>query len=581
MRVQPPRREATVCLLVCLVASSFLVARDASGAGAAPPPRVGCGVWLPPVDGPVARSFQAPAFAYGPGHRGIDFAVLPGTPVRASGDGVVAFAGSVADSLHVVVAHDGNLRTTYAFLAGISVRAGDRVARGQVVGAAGSSGPEHEAGGLHFGVRLGDRYLDPQRLFGVCDLTQLVRLIPADEVPAEPWDARRVVSGSLTSGGSGVAAVVGDLAGALGDAAGAAVDAGRSGWDAMGGAVGTAADRARTLASVGASGARRLAGVAGAAFGHSPAGILTSVAIDVAAGAADWWHHRLECSDGSAPADGNGGSGHLLMAVGGIDTAGAPDDPTFGLDTDALGYRHDEVMYFSYAPDGGAYRADQTHGDLQRAGLRLAEQLKRAQREHPGREVDLIAHSQGGVVVDVFLQDNYDAADPEYPPIGTVVTLSSPHEGAPLATAAADWRASPVGKKLVEAAEERLSVAPVSAPSIRQLDEHSRFLRELWDDRLPDHVDFTTIGATDDVIVPATQVDVPDASKVVVGVGGGPLDDHANIPRDPGALRVVRASLEGRAPPCVGVAEGLRGVVVPTLITRVEHALGEVPVVSR
>ena len=581
MHVQPPRREATVCLLVCLVASSFFVARDASRAGAAPPAPGGCGVWLPPVDGPVARSFQAPAFAYGPGHRGIDFAVPPGTPVRASGDGVVAFAGSVADSLHVVVAHDGNLRTTYAFLAGISVRAGDRVARGQVVGAAGSSGPEHEAGGLHFGVRLGDRYLDPQRLFGVCDLTQLVRLIPADEVPAEPWDAQRVVSGSLTSGRSGVAAVAGDLAGALGDAAGAAVDAGRRGWDAMGGAVGAAADGARTLAGVGASGARGLAGAVGVAFGHSAAGILTSVAIDVAAGAADLWRHRLECSDGSAPADGTGGSGHLLMAVGGIDTAGAPNDPTFGLDTGALGYRRDEVTYYSYAPEGGAYRADQTHGDLQRAGLRLAEQLKRAQREQPGREVDLIAHSQGGVVVDVFLQDYYDAADPEYPPIGTVVTLSSPHEGAPLATAAADWRASPVGKKLVEAAEERLSVAPVSAPSVRQLDEHSRFLHDLWDDRLPDHVDFTTIGATDDFIVPATQVDVPDATKVVVGVGGGPLDDHATIPRDPGALRVVRAALEGRAPPCVGVAEGLRGVVVPTLITRVEHAVGDLPLVSR
>jgi len=267
--------------------------------------------------------------------------------------------------------------------------------------------------------------------------------------------------------------------------------------------------------------------------------------------------------------------------VGGIDTAGAPDHPTFGLDTRALGYRDDEVMYFSYASDGGAYRADRTHGDLQRAGLRLAEQLKRAQREHPGREVDLVAHSQGGVVIDVFLQDYYDAADPEYPPIGTVVTLSSPHEGAPLATAVADWRSSPVGKQLVDAAEQRLSLAPVSAPSVGQLDEHSRFLRDLWDDRLPDHVDFTTVGATDDIIVPATQVDVPDATKVVVGVDGGPLDDHANIPRDPGALRAVRAALEGRAPPCVGVAEGLRGVVVPTLITRVEHGLGDLPVVSR
>src|SRR5512132_763133 len=271
MHLQPPCREATVCVVVCLAAASLLVGRDTNRAGAAPPPSGACGAWLPPVDGPVARSFRAPAFAYGPGHRGVDFAVPPGTPVRASGGGVVAFAGPVAGSLHVVVAHDDNLRTTYAFLADISVRAGDRVARGQVVGAAGSSGPEHEAGGLHVGFRLGDRSLDPQHLFDVCDLTQLVRLIPADEVPAEPWDARRVVSGSLTSGGSGVAEVAGDLAGALGAAAGAAVDAGRSGWDTMSGAAGAATGGTHTLASVGASGARGLAGIAGAAFGHSPA----------------------------------------------------------------------------------------------------------------------------------------------------------------------------------------------------------------------------------------------------------------------------------------------------------------------
>src|SRR5256885_5106247 len=223
MHLLPPRREALICLLVCLAASPLLVGRDTSAAFAAPPEPGGCGVWLAPVDGPVVRAFQAPAFAYGPGHRGIDFAAPPGTPVRASGDGVVAFAGSVAGSLHVVVAHDGNLRTTYAFLAGIGVRAGDRVARGQVVGTAGSTGPEHDAEGLHFGVRLGDRYVDPQRLFAACDLTQLVRLIPAHEPPAEPWDPRRVVSGSLTSCGSGVASVAPDLAGPFVDPPRAAV----------------------------------------------------------------------------------------------------------------------------------------------------------------------------------------------------------------------------------------------------------------------------------------------------------------------------------------------------------------------
>jgi Peptidase family M23 len=579
MRLHHPHREAIVCLAACLAATSFLVARDAGWAPAAPP--TSCATWLPPVDGRVVRPFQAPAFAYGPGHRGIDLAAPPGTPVHAAGDGVVSFAGSVAGSLHVVVAHDGGLRTTYAFLAGATVRNGEHVTRGQVVGTVGGSGPEHDPGALHFGLRLGDRYLDPQRLFEVCDLTQLVRLVPADEIPAEPWDARGPAVGSLSSGGSGVRDAGGDLAGALGTAAGAAADAGRSGWNAMSTVGGISTPGARTLAGYGLAAARDVAGVAGVTLARSPVGIVAGVAADVAIGTAEWLRHRQECTDDSPPADGSGGSGHLLMAVGGIDSAGAPGDPTFSLDTRALGYRDDEVAYFSYAPDGGAYRASQTRGDLHEAGRRLAEQLKRSQREHPGREVDLVTHSQGGVVVDVFLQDFYDAGDPEYPPIGTVVTLSAPHEGAPLATSAADWRESPVGRRVIDAADEHGPFPPSDAPSVRQLDEQSSFLHELWVHRLPEHVDFTTIGATDDALVPATQVDVPDATKVVVNVGGTPLGDHTNIPRDPNALRVVRAALEGRAPPCVGVVEGLRGVVVPTVITRIEHMAGDVPVMSR
>jgi Peptidase family M23/Putative serine esterase (DUF676) len=581
-----PRRETAFCLVVCLAATSFLFARESTPAHGAPPAPQTCSGWLTPVDGQVVRPFEAPAFAYGPGHRGIDFAAPPGTPVRAAGDGAVSFAGSVAGSLHVVVAHDGGpsgealtaLRTTYAFLGSASVHTGDRVARGQVVGVTGGAGPEHEPGVLHFGLRVGDRYVDPQRLFEACDLTKLVRLVPVDELPAEPWDARRPMTGSLSAGGAAIGAAGGDLAGAFGGAFGGARDLAGTGWGAVAGA---GRGGAAGLAQFGGGVTRELAGWGRAAFARSQFGLLSSVAADLGSGLADWWRHRQQCTDGSLSADGSGGSGHLLMAVGGVETSGGPAEPTFALDTRALGYHNEEVVYFSYAPDGGAYRASHTRGDLHAAGYRLSEQLKQSQREHPGREVDLIAHSQGGVVVDVFLQDFYDAGNPEYPPIGTVVTLSAPHQGAPLATSAADWRESPVGRHVIDAAGRHLPVPPSDAPSVRQLDERSQFLRALWDHRLPEHVDFTTIGATDDLLVPATQIDVPDATKVVVNTSGGPLEDHTNIPRDPMALRVVRSALEGRAPPCVGVVEGLRGVVVPTLVTRVERGLGDVPVVTR
>ena len=81
----------------------------------------------PPVGGPVVRPFTEPTRAYAAGHRGVDFAAAPGTPVRAANDGIVSFAGNVAGSLHVVVAHGGGIRTSYSFLATVDVRTGQHV----------------------------------------------------------------------------------------------------------------------------------------------------------------------------------------------------------------------------------------------------------------------------------------------------------------------------------------------------------------------------------------------------------------------------------------------------------------------
>ena len=71
--------------------------------------------------------FDAPSSDYAAGHRGVDFAAAPGTPVRAANDGVVSFAGSVAGTLHVTIAHAGDLRTSYSFLSSVGgARSGNR-----------------------------------------------------------------------------------------------------------------------------------------------------------------------------------------------------------------------------------------------------------------------------------------------------------------------------------------------------------------------------------------------------------------------------------------------------------------------
>lgn len=123
--------------------------------------------FLLPVAGPpvVLTQFRPPASRYGPGHRGVDLAAPVGGQVRAAADGIVAFAGSLAGRGVVSIDHAVRIRTTYEPVTAV-VRAGDRVAAGQLIGTlqAGhaSCAP---ASCLHWGARLPDgSYVDPTGL---------------------------------------------------------------------------------------------------------------------------------------------------------------------------------------------------------------------------------------------------------------------------------------------------------------------------------------------------------------------------------------------------------------------------------
>ena len=126
--------------------------------------------YRPPVDAPVVDLFRPPATPFGPGNRGIDYATVPGTVVRAAASGDVSFAGPVGGSLHVVVRHGDGIRTSYSFLAAVGVRRGERVGAGQPLGVTATT--------LHFGARRGDAYIDPLSLLG--GRGGQVRLVPDD-----------------------------------------------------------------------------------------------------------------------------------------------------------------------------------------------------------------------------------------------------------------------------------------------------------------------------------------------------------------------------------------------------------------
>jgi len=127
-------------------------------------------VW--PLRGAVVSAFSVDALSYDKTmgdwrtHAGVDLAAEVGTHVMAASAGKVT---SVEDNplmgTTVVIEHDGRYVTTYANLQAVpTVKAGDTVSAGQIIGAVGSTAiaeaalPPH----LHFAVEKNGDAVDPQ-----------------------------------------------------------------------------------------------------------------------------------------------------------------------------------------------------------------------------------------------------------------------------------------------------------------------------------------------------------------------------------------------------------------------------------
>jgi hypothetical protein len=112
-----------------------------------------------PVHAPVGDLFGPRSSSF---HPGIDLPTAPRTPVGAAASGRVVFAGFDRSGYGnlVELAHGGGVVSMYAHLAGVSVRVGQTVTTGALVGRVGSTG---EATGphLHFEVRVRGAAVDP------------------------------------------------------------------------------------------------------------------------------------------------------------------------------------------------------------------------------------------------------------------------------------------------------------------------------------------------------------------------------------------------------------------------------------
>ncbi len=539
MPVDPrPSGRALLLVLVALLLATLLPAVRPHPAGAAPPRP-----YRPPVDAPVVDGFRPPATPYGPGNRGVDYGTEPGTEVHAAADGVVTFAGLVAGSRHVTVLHADGLRTTASYLDRIDVVVGQRVRQGDVLGTS--------AGQLHFSARDGDAYLDPLSLFGP-DLPH-VWLVPFDEPPGDGPDGERSAIRMLLGFGGRVLHGAGDAAGA---ALGAATDAAS---ELAADAAALGGEAAAWWAEHGGELVRTIEAYAALVL---PPVALAQVALTTLDGmAAAWREWRRPCTsdDEAVPPPAGRRLAVLVAGLGSTDTSGAIDD----VDTAALGYDEGDVERFSY--EGGVtpgspgrppgveahpYAKADSFQDLRVVGDRLADLVEDLAAGAPGVPIDLVAHSQGGLVARLAVEALRRRGEDHL--VALLATIATPHHGADLATAARALSVSPLSGPLVDAAED---VTGLGREAAAQLSEAGDLIAELEATPLPEDLRAISIAAQADYIVPTPQTELDGATNVVVPVSAASPHDAA--PGDPGTTRALALALAGKAPPCRGLVDSL------------------------
>ena len=125
-----------------------------------PPPKKGTGTFSSPARGTITSRY---GYRWGRQHNGIDIAAPIGTPVKAADGGEVIFAGTSGSYGKLIkIDHGAGFVTYYGHLSKINVKVGDKVYKGQTIGAVGNTG-RSTGPHLHFEIRKNGSPVNPSK----------------------------------------------------------------------------------------------------------------------------------------------------------------------------------------------------------------------------------------------------------------------------------------------------------------------------------------------------------------------------------------------------------------------------------
>jgi murein DD-endopeptidase MepM/ murein hydrolase activator NlpD len=127
------------------------------------PATTGSGSFINPSYGVLTSRYGS---RWGRNHNGIDIGGSYNSPIKAADGGIVTYSGWMSGyGNYIVINHENGYQTAYGHCASLSVKVGDRVAKGDLIAKMGNTG-RSTGTHLHFEVRKNGQYVDPLKYTG-------------------------------------------------------------------------------------------------------------------------------------------------------------------------------------------------------------------------------------------------------------------------------------------------------------------------------------------------------------------------------------------------------------------------------
>ena len=265
-------------------------------------------------------------------------------------------------------------------------------------------------------------------------------------------------------------------------------------------------------------------------------------------------HEAVEAA--TAPPNDN-----VVVAINGLgsSSSGPTGTELYRHAVDLLRYPAERVYLFSYSGTDGPrlhapYEPAATFGDLRVAATKLHALLREVGARHPGADVDLLAHSQGGLVARIFLQRLATSWAPGVPRVDHLVTLATPHTGAPAADIAARMDDTVVGhavnEVLSDLARETGLFPDPRAEAVAQLSPDSELHALLAREDVAFGTRVLSLAVPDDLAVPAHRTRLAHEQNLTLPPAGGFA--HSRIVESERAASVAHDFLRDAPPSCPG-----------------------------